>query len=190
MDDNDYQRFIFSLGLFNSQNPTNPNIHRDSSVMEVGLPSRTEDQVVEIMAFCLMSNHYHLMIRPRIESGLTVFMRKLGTGYTNYFNLRYKRVGSLFQGIYKQRPITTDEHFNWLPHYIHSNPFDGSPTSITEYPWSSYGEYAGMSKYPDIVDTSFLSSWFESSENFKKETAQWLASEKQGINVNDLALGD
>ena len=195
IDDCDYKRFIFSLGLFNSQSPTNPNAHRTTPMMEVPLPSlgfTTEENLVEIMAFCLMPNHYHLMIRPKIERGLTMFMRKLGTGYTNYFNLRYKRVGSLFQGIYKQKPVTTDSHFNWLPHYIHCNPFVGSGTSniYTEYPWSSYGEYAGEAKYPDIVDTSFLSSWFESSENFKRETSEWLNSEKQSSDLHDLAMSE
>ena len=157
LDDRDRLRFIASLIVFNSQDPTDPNIYRQ--LMEVSLPSVGSDldqQFVELMAFCLMPNHYHLMLRPRIENGLTEFMRKLGTGYTNYFNLKYDRVGALFQGKFKSKPILTDAHFLWLPHYIHCNPFDGSLTSITEYPWSSYANYADRPQHTDIVDTSFL----------------------------------
>ena len=187
LSESDYTRFLDSLSLFNSTE-YNSNITSFATLTEVRLRSRPDTQLVEIMAFCLMPNHYHIMLRPRIEPGLTIFMRKLGTGYTNYFNLKYKRVGSLFQGKFKSKAITSDTHFNWLPHYIHTNPFDRSLTSVTEYPWSSYGEYAGMRKYSDIVDTSFLSSWFETCENFKKESADWLASQKEMSDFHELVI--
>src|SRR3989338_5554876 len=89
----DRLRFINSLYFFNY---TFPSIKQS----EVGLPIPENDgrePLVELMAFCLMPNHYHLMLRDLTENGITEFMRKLGTGYTNYFNLRYQRVGALFQ---------------------------------------------------------------------------------------------
>ncbi len=192
LDDADRLRFIASLVVFNSKDATDPNAHR---LMEVSLPSlrhKKDEQLVELMVFCLMPNHYHLMLRPRTEHGLTEFMRKLGTGYTNYFNLRYDRVGSLFQGKFKSKPILTDAHFNWLPHYIHCNPFDGSETSIIAYPWSSYKEYSAKSvpgqKHSSIVDMSFLSQWFETPEQFCQETADWLVQENEESKHHELSL--
>jgi len=57
--------------------------------------------LVDILVWCLMPNHYHLILRQRRDNGIVLFMQKLGSGYTNYFNLKYKRVGSLFQGRFK-----------------------------------------------------------------------------------------
>ncbi len=194
LDDADRSRFIASLILFNSTEATDPNAHR---LMEVRLPSLSHEldgQLVELMAYCLMPNHYHLMIRQRVEYGLTKFMRKLGTGYTNYFNLRYSRVGALFQGRFKSKPVISDEHFNWLPHYIHSNPFDGSETSIITYPWSSFQDYLSKKDgaYDNgrikVVDTSFLSQWFETPERFYQETLDWLAQEREDSSHNELSI--
>lgn len=56
---------------------------------------------MEILSFCLMPNHYHLLLRQKADEDVTQFMQKLGTGYTNYFNRKYKRVGGLFQGSFK-----------------------------------------------------------------------------------------
>jgi len=194
LDDADRFRFIASLILFNSTQATNPNAHR---LMEVSLPllsHELDEQVVELMAYCLMPNHYHLMIRPRVEHGLTEFMRKLGTGYTNYFNLRYDRVGALFQGRFKSKPVISDSHFNWLPHYIHCNPFDGSETSIITYPWSSFQDYsskkdgASNKRRSKVVDTSFLSQWFETPEQFYQETLDWLTQESEDSKHHELYL--
>jgi len=192
LDGADWMRFTASLVVFNSKDATDPNAHR---LMEVSLPSlrpKKDEQLVELMAYCLMPNHYHLMLRPRIEHGLTEFMRKLGTGYTNYFNLKYNRVGALFQGKFKSRFVETDAHFNWLPHYIHCNPFDGSETSITAYPWSSYQEYAHKNmpeqKHINIIDPSFLSAWFETPEQFCQETANWLMQEREESMHHELSL--
>jgi len=180
LDNQDRVRFINSLALFNTTN-LNPNISRAvQNTFTTGVRLKSDEQLTEIMAFCLMPNHFHLMIRPRVDQGMSKFMQKLGTGYTNYFNLRYQRVGSLFQGKYKSLPIIDEAHFNWLPHYIHCNPHtenDLSQTSVIEYLWSSYGEYAGNPRYPEIVDTTFLSEYFESPENFKNETQKWLMSQ-------------
>lgn len=196
VDDRDRMRFINSLAIFNS-NDLDPNISRVMrNTTMTGVRLQSENQIVEIMAFCLMGNHFHLMVRGRVERGIPKFMQKVGTGYTNYFNLRYQRVGALFQSKYKSVPVLSDAHFLWLPHYIHCNPAkknDWSSTSVKEYPWSSYAEYAEESehkgKYSEIVDTTFLSELFETPENFEKQTQEWLKANSQSeIESNRLAL--
>lgn len=196
LDDRDRIRFINSLAIFNSSD-LDPNVSRTMrNTLMTGVRLQSDDQLVEIMAFCLMPNHFHLMMRARTERGISKFMQKLGTGYANYFNLRRQRVGSLFQNKYKSVPIMDDAHFLWLPHYIHCNPAkknDWSPTSVKGYRWSSYGEYAedaGNKRYPEIIDTTFLSEIFETPENFRKQTQEWLKSysESEADGTNALVI--
>ncbi|MBP9716168.1 MAG: transposase, partial [Candidatus Pacebacteria bacterium] len=89
MDDEDRIRFIHDLYEFNDSNPVIKLNYHLSNNSEVGLPNiqrKPRELLVEILAFCMMDNHFHLMIRSVSENGITEFMRKLGTGYTNYFN--------------------------------------------------------------------------------------------------------
>ncbi len=100
LDDQDYFRFIHDLYEFNDENPVlNVNYrlqHRQSKYMGVQLPYIKNERklLVDILVWCLMPNHYHLILRQRRDNGIVLFMQKLGSGYTNYFNLKYKRVGS------------------------------------------------------------------------------------------------
>ncbi len=81
-----------------------------------------------------MPNHFHLILRQKVENGITKFMRKLGTGYTNYFNTKYQRSGALFQGNFKAIDIQKDEYLMHLSRYIHliSNDFENINNIILE----------------------------------------------------------
>ena len=123
-----------------------------------------------------MPNHFHLMVRQKTEKGITVFMRKLGTGYTNYFNQKYKRVGPVFQGNYKAVMVKTENQFIYLSKYIHRNPLP-LPTrlDLVGYKYSSYQNYLG--KFTQAwVDKSEILSYFsklnqeESYQQFVEET--------------------
>lgn len=93
LDEKDYLRFVLNLYEFNDTTPAlNVGYHINASPIEVRLQYPRKEQLVDILAFCLMPNHYHLMLKERMENGTTMFMRKLGTGYTNYFNIKYQRV--------------------------------------------------------------------------------------------------
>ncbi|MBP6931252.1 MAG: transposase, partial [Candidatus Pacebacteria bacterium] len=163
MDDEDRIRFIHDLYEFNDLNPVlNLGLSLKNKSNEVGLPyfrKNKRENLVEILAFCMMDNHFHLMIRSVSENGITEFMRKLGTGYTNYFNKKYERNGALFQGKFKSVHIEKDAHLMYLPIYIHFNPLDfqfpewrkgkikNSKKAIEflgEYRWSSYMDYTGQ----------------------------------------------
>ena len=71
-----------------------------------------------------MSNHYHLLLTPAVENGIALFMKKINGGYVKYFNEKYERKGTLFEGKYKRIIIKNEAHFIHLPYYIHLNPLD------------------------------------------------------------------
>lgn len=92
---------------------------------------------VEVLAYCLMPNHFHLLIYTLTDEGLPAVMRSVMTAYSMYFNRKYNRKGTLFQGTYKASPILDDSYLIHISRYIHLNPQDiGMP--FEDYPYSSY----------------------------------------------------
>lgn len=115
---------------------------------------------VELVAYCLMPNHFHLFIRQVKKGGVSEFMRAIATNYSMYFNHKYKREGPLFQGTYKAVLVDDDPYFLWITKYIHQNPQDilarvKPSQKLEEYSFSSYPEYLGIRKTewvkPNIV---------------------------------------
>jgi len=98
---------------------------------------------LNIMAFCLMSNHYHLLLRTP-NANLPEAMQWINTSYSVAFNLRHGLSGHLFQGRYKAILVADNAHYSWLSLYIHLNPVRaGLVSDPWNYPWSSYRDYAG-----------------------------------------------
>ncbi|MBU6414976.1 transposase, partial [Patescibacteria group bacterium] len=127
LDTDDYVRFIHDLFEFNDEADADHIYYRRQFLKssEVEPPKISKRKLlVEIIAFCLMPNHFHLFVRQHANDGVVKFMHKLGTGYTMYFNQKYERVGGLFQGRFKAVHINNNRHFLYLPHYIHLNPLD------------------------------------------------------------------
>jgi len=194
MDDEDRLRFIHDLFEFNNENPTINLAYfiGQKQSKEVGLPKierKPRKLLVEILVFCLMPNHFHLMVRQRKENGVTEFMRKLGTGYTNFFNKKYSRVGPLLQGKYKIVHVNQESHFIHLPYYIHLNPldinflewrekeiknFDKAIEFLENYRWSSFQDYTGIKNFPSVTQRDFLLKFFNGAIQYKKDTFKWL----------------
>ena len=109
-EEKDYLRFIHCLYEFNDKRPALPYrwLFKKEEVLNKKNPG---ELLVNILCFCLMPNHFHLILQQIIEGGITKFMRKLGTGYTMYFNEKYERSGVLFQSKFKSILIETDEYF-------------------------------------------------------------------------------
>jgi len=194
MDDEDYLRFIHDLFEFNDKEPT-LNIgylFKNQKNQYIDLRSQYIEKrkfLVNILAFCLMPNHYHLLIRPAVENGITLFMRKLNIGYAKYFNNKYERKGALFEGRYKSILITDQSHFIHLPYYIHLNSLDlkfpgwrnkeiknykEAMKFLESYRWSSFQDYIGKKNFPSVTQREFLLEFFEGSPNYKKDTLKWL----------------
>ncbi|MFA5038085.1 MAG: transposase [Candidatus Omnitrophota bacterium] len=149
-DTRDYKRFLCYLQLFNSDFKSFPGIDafqgEEASDTSVNLL-----KLVDVVCYCLMPNHFHLLLKQRENMGIALFMQKLGTGYTMYFNKKYERSGVLFQGAFKSKIIENDSYLMHLSRYIHLNPRDlycyaegekDGPRKlkhfIKTYPWSSF----------------------------------------------------
>ncbi|UCH81590.1 MAG: transposase [Nitrospiraceae bacterium] len=163
MDKKDYFRFVHCLYEFNNEEQVaNLNYYFNSKSQSVERLCVNRDTgprklLVEVLVFSLMPNHYHLIVRQTRDNGIVKFMQKLGTGYTNYFNKKYDRVGGLFQGRFKAVLVNRESHFIHLPFYIHTNPLYlnyRSSTSIDfleRYRWSSFPDYVGKRNFPSVT---------------------------------------
>ena len=113
---------------------------------------------VSILAYCLMPNHFHLLLRQHIDQGVQKFMAIIQNSYTKYFNTKYKRVGPLLQGTFKAVWIESDEQLLHVSRYIHLNPvasFLVSDAHLLTYPWSSLSEYENPRR-DGICDTATI----------------------------------
>ena len=128
MNDRDYFRFIHDLFEFNDEDKVLNNDFRfRRPTIDVGhqyVEHKKRKMLVDILAFCLMPNHYHLMLSSRVENGVSLFMKKLNGGYAKYFNMGHQRTGTLFERRYKSVLINGQAHFIHMPYYIHLNPLD------------------------------------------------------------------
>ncbi len=120
------------------------------------LESATRRYGAIIHAYCLLSNHYHLLVEtPR--GNLSEIMRHINGAYTTYFNVKRQRSGHLFQGRYKAILVEVDAYAVELSRYIHLNPVcAGLVQSPRDYPWSSYSAYIGLRPTPDWLKTDFI----------------------------------
>lgn len=117
-----------------------------------------------IQTFCLMSNHYHLLLETP-EGNLPQIMRHINGAYTTYFNIKRKRSGHLFQGWYKAILVEADSYAAELSRYIHLNPVRvGLAEKPEDYPWSSYRSYVGKSRPAEWLKTEFILSYFGQSK--------------------------
>ena len=168
----DYARFVHNLYEFNDTKPAPDAYRRD--MWDLRSPtSHRREKLVDIHGWCLMGNHYHLLLSERSEGGLTTFLRKLNIGYAKYYNDIHHRSGTLFQGRTKKVHIGNDMHFLYILHYIHLNPLDFFAGAkdwrgghvlnahralkyLYDYRWSSFQDYAGHRNFPSILTTELF----------------------------------
>lgn len=119
----------------------------------LNLLQRFRDEVgLTIIAYCLMENHVHLMVYDK-DGNVSLFMKKIGVCYAQYFNHKYERSGHLFQDRYKSEPIVDEMYYLTVFRYILNNPVKAKICAASEYKWSSYNEYG---KKNTITDTTIL----------------------------------
>lgn len=184
-DIDDHYRGIFSIYEFNTVNPVEIlKRRRDRIRMKRNLQKSeklggnptsatfdSRDKLVEILAFCLMPNHIHLLVRQIKDGGIIKFMKKSGGGYAKYYNKKYSRKGYVFQNRFLAVPIKTDKQLKIVFAYIHSNSVSliepkwkekgiGNLKKvmkfIKDYKWSSFSDYLGKPNFPSVTDRGFM----------------------------------
>lgn len=143
-------------------------------------------QDIELHSYSLIPNHYHFLLRQIKNDAVTEFIRSVCTSYSMYFNKKYNRVGSLFQGIFRAKNITNDNYLIWLSRYIHRNPED-----YQNYPYSSYADFLGKRK-THWINTSFILDCFKSQNKSHEESYKEFVESKneddKPIDLSDLYL--
>lgn len=113
--------------------------------------------LVDILCYCLMNNHIHLLLKENVEKGISIYMQRLLTSYAMYFNRRSERSGSLFVNPFKAVVVDADDQFLHVTRYIHLNPF---VAHLVEDPfgyiWSSLHEYTAASQESKICHPELL----------------------------------
>lgn len=146
--------------------------------------------VIEILAFCLMPNHLHFLLKGLTENGIIQFMSNLQNSYAKYFNIRHERTGTLFQPMFKAVRIESDEQLIHVCRYIHLNPVTAYIVKTIEdlenYPWSSYMYYLNNSS--SFIRKELILSYFKDIKAFKKFTADQVDYQRKLDSIKHLSL--
>jgi putative transposase len=189
-DDHDYRRFMVLLYLCNSIKPLSTRDREEAQNGEDIYTSERGDTLVSIGAYCLMTNHFHILIQEKSDRGISQFMQKLTTAYTMYFNKKYKRTGALFEGAFKSRHVDNDRYMKYLYAYIHLNPIKNKDigwterkitqmskgkTFLKEYPYSSYLDYLHQNHRNQnaILRPSDFPKYFSKGDSFENLVSLW-----------------
>lgn len=144
------------------------------------LESATERYGAVIHSYCLMNNHYHLMLQtPR--GNLSQIMQHINSSYTTYFNVKRNRAGHLLQGRYKAILVDADSYATELSRYIHLNPIRvGIVQAPEDYPWMSYRCYTGDAAAPGWLKTDFILGFFDKNEATARKKYQQFVYDLMG----------
>ncbi len=166
LDDHDRFRLLILLYCCNGTKEVRLGNHKSLSLGEYFLIDRGEP-LVEILAYCLMPNHFHFLVKEITEGGISLFMQKALTGYGMYYNTKHSRTGPLFEGRFKAQHVDDDEYLEYVLAYIHLNPvkikdeesWSGKKIAdpvlaekfLDRYRFSSYLNFLGKSRVEDPI---------------------------------------
>ncbi|MDQ5971586.1 MAG: REP-associated tyrosine transposase [Patescibacteria group bacterium] len=187
-DNEDYLRFLGLLFACNQEaNFKIDNLNKGQNLYDID----RSKQLVSIGSYCLMPNHFHLIITDTREGNISKFMQKVTTAYVMYYNKKYKRTGSLFEGKFKSQHAGTNKYLKYLFAYTHLNPVklidsDWKEKGIKnkketleylhKYAYSSFLDYAGAERVQSkILSRKDFPDYFPSKNLFQKEIFEWLS---------------
>ena len=190
---NDHRRFVKLLYLANSEKSVDFKTVKDKGLDEID----RGQTIVDIGAYCLMPNHFHLLLREKKDNGITIFLSKLSTAYSMYFNKRHDRSGRLLEGIFKATHVDNDEYLKYLFAYIHLNPIklidpswkdygikdrESALNYLTNYQFSSYLDYLGENRGEKLIlNRESFPGYFHSPKDFDDYLGVWLDNDDQKL---------
>jgi len=167
-DDYDIRRFFKSMIEFNTIDPIG-SLYLNSFNRLRGETPKSAEKLIDIIAYCLNSNHFHLILKQSVEGGISEYMKRLG-GYTSYFNNKYDRSGSLFQGTFKSVHVDSNEYLLHVSAYINLNDRAhqlGDKISKLVESISSWGEYTNTG-IKGICEKEIILDQFENVDDYKE----------------------
>jgi len=187
-DKQDHEYFLRLIFLCNKDIKFKINfLEGDAYEMEQG------NQIVCIGAYCLIPNHFHILITQIEDGGISKFMHKITSGYSHYYNKKYERTGSLFEGKFKSQYIDNDRYLKYIFSYIHLNIVKTiqkdwkekgiqNKQKVTDflknYKYSSFQDYLGISRKERVIlNRKAFPDYFPTTKNFTKEIFDWLKIE-------------
>jgi len=192
----DYERMMFLLYICNNSEPVHIQNYRGLTSIEKFLLPRKRT-IVDVGAVCLMPNHFHLLLKEKIDGGISLFMQKVTTAYTMYFNKINNHSGVLFQGTFKSKYVDKDEYLKYLYSYIHLNPakiiepnwkekgienHNKVKNFLDSYKFSSYLDFCGKIRPENsILNKRVFPGYFHDKASFENFINEWL--EYKGIEV-------
>jgi len=188
----DCQRFIDILFFYQK----NPKI-RFSHFINLPLKERENifeqlnknKKLVEILAFVLMPNHFHLMLQQKEDNGISIFLSRATNSYTRYYNTKHKRKGDLFESVFKAVRIETEEQLIHLSRYIHINPVVSlaiNEENLVSYPWSSFPDY--LRGNSSVLDLKPVLNRFANPQDYKKFVFDQIGYGKELEKIKHLLL--
>lgn len=166
-DKSDLDRFALGIKEFNSEKPIGSLYENSFMKPQLG---RETSKLVEFVAYCINPNHFHLILKQNIDNGVSEFMKRLGGGYTKYFNIKNKRNGVLFQGVFRSKHIDTNEYLLRVSTYVNlNNKLHGDVNESSNLSKSSWDEYLGLglSDENPICSTKLILEQFKNLEEYK-----------------------
>jgi len=189
-DDYDYRRFILQMYLCNNTEQLNiADLLKYDKPAEI-FKINKEETLVDIGAWCLMPNHFHILIKEKVAGGSVAFLQRLLTSHSKYYNKKYHRTGSLFQGPFKARHLDYDQYLKYNFTYVHLNPISlidkgwkekriedkkKAKDFLNKYEYSSYQDYCGTDR-PEgrILNKVAFPEYFETVTDFKDMVEEWI----------------
>ena len=153
LDKSDYNRLLKSISDFNNACPA-WKIRGEAS-------NEMVESYVEIVAYCINPNHFHLILKQLRDNGISDFMHKLGTGYTMYFNKKNEHSGVIFQGVFNSVHVDSNEYLLYLSAYVNCNSEVHGIEKAESYQWCSFSEYTksktGITSGKEVILGQFAS---------------------------------
>ena len=175
-DKREHQRALMTTDFYRFKNPVSSLslaqvLDLNSEKRELFLTQLKERgrELVEIICYCLMPNHFHFLLKQKEKDGIKIFLSNFSNSYTRYFNTKHERVGPLFQGIFKAVRVEDDEQLMHVSRYIHLNPFTSfvvPESKLEDYKWSSLPEFFGTKE--GFCKKEIVLDLFSSISGYKK----------------------
>jgi len=210
-DIDDYYRGIFSIYEFNTTKPVTIRERRkirEQLKKEIRDPvsvTDERDRLVDVLAFCLMPNHIHLLLRQLKDGGITKYVNKMGAGYPAYFKQKHNidQKGYFFQGRFVAVHIKDNKQLTTVFIYIHANPISliepgwkksgiNAPEKVIKflegYKWSSYLDYFGKKNFPSVTERGIIMSLIGDENKCKEVINNWVKYKGKIQEYEELAL--